>query len=98
MNLFLALLWLVAAVVILGMDYVGHGSGLRVRGTNWSLGWLLLVMAVYNLARWRSLRSYHAAARAAQATRPYRRPPRRTEEPPDPNFDFTRDEPPAQGP
>jgi hypothetical protein len=100
-NLFLALLWLLGAVVVLAYEYFTGEQFLRIRGTNLSVGWLLLVLGIYNLARWWSLRSYRAEQRAvqtAQANR-YRAAHRERHpgQPPDPNFDFT-DRPPPRNP
>jgi hypothetical protein len=63
-----------------------------------SSGWLALLLALYNLARWWSIRSYRrqrlaeqdALAKRFHRHRDERREP---EQPPDPNFNFT--EPPA---
>jgi hypothetical protein len=98
MNLILALVWLVAALAVLGLDYLGPGSGWRIAGTNLSFGWLMLALALYNLVRWWSIRSNEAARRAQAVPPSYRRhfiPPR--DEPPDPNFDFGSEPPPREG-
>jgi hypothetical protein len=98
LNLILAVVWLVLAAVLLALDYSSGKPVATIRGTNLSLGWLLLVLGLYNLARWWSIRSVERARRAREVPPSYRRhfTPRR-DEPPDPNFDFT-EEPPQEGP
>ncbi len=98
MNLILALLWLLGGIAVLAYDYFTGGVPfLRIRGTDLSFGWLLLVLGAYNLARWWSLRCSRAAQQAqwmAQAQRHRAAHHReRPEDPPDPNFNFT-DQPP----
>jgi hypothetical protein len=61
-NLYLSGVWLVLGVALL----LWHGTHpddptFRLRGTDWSPGWAGVVLAVYNLVRWYSLR---AAGRA----------------------------------
>ena len=101
MNLFLALIWLVCAVVLLAYEhYIGETRfRLHMGDTSFSAAWLMLVLAVYNLVRWWSSRSYRAEQRAAelaQAKREWERHRRHSEPagPPDPNFNFT-DQPPT---
>jgi hypothetical protein len=69
MNLFLALFWLVFAAVLLGMEWLlPAGPRYRIWGTNLSIGWVGLVLGVYNLVRWWSNRLYRAEQRALQQT------------------------------
>jgi hypothetical protein len=98
MNLILAILWLLGGIAVLAYEHFTGDVRWRIRGTDLSIGWLLLVLAGYNLARWWSLRSYRVEQQAralqrAQAKFLRAAPRERRDEPPDPNFNFT-DEPP----
>ena len=96
MNLILALLWLTGAFGVFAYEYHTGSLVFRIRGTNLSIGWLLLALGAYNLARWWSTRSYRADQRelhVAQSNRYRAVHHERREQPPDPNFNFT-DEPP----
>jgi hypothetical protein len=100
MNLFLALLWFLGGIALLAYDRINGDVRLRISGTDLSFGWLLLVLAAYNLVRWWSLRSYRMeqqarAQQAAQARFSRAAPRERRDEPPDPNFNFTDEPPPA---
>jgi hypothetical protein len=58
MNLVLAILWLAGGVALIAW----HGATgapvgqLRVGGHPLSMGWLMVLMSVYNLIRWWALR------------------------------------------
>jgi hypothetical protein len=103
MNLFLALFWLACAAVLLVYEYyIGGLSRVRVGNMSFSRTWLMitasLMLAAYNLWRWRRLRASRLRQRMLEidcANREWERR-RRTElaGPPDPNFNFT-DAPPA---
>jgi hypothetical protein len=99
MNLFLALFWLLCAVVLFAYEqFIGQATfRIRLGDGNLSAAWLLLVLGVYNLVRWWAGRSYRAEQRALEierANREWERRRRPTEPstPLDPNFNFT-DEP-----
>jgi hypothetical protein len=98
-NLILAIVWLLGAAVVFAYEMQTGDRGLRIRGTDLSMGWLLLVLALYNLARWLSIRSGQSAQRAFRQDLEQRHRAgqlhQRREEPPDPNFDFT-DRPPPK--
>jgi hypothetical protein len=101
MNLVLAFLWLIGAVVLLAYEYFTGRVWLRILGTNLSASWLLIVLALYNFARWWGTRSYRKqqqALRIADAAR--ERELRRREQPApyDPTFDFTAQAPPPANP
>jgi hypothetical protein len=73
---------------------------LTIHGTGISVGWILLVVAVYDLVRWRSRRAMGRQSEpVAEAWRPRRRIQEREDSrppvTPDPTFDFTR-EPPSK--
>ena len=86
--LLLAVLWLVTGGGLLVWQAMNPNVPLRsVLGTRISAGWVLIVLAVYDLVKWWSTRK--SAARQAAETRAPRRP--RGE--PDANFDFS-DSPP----
>jgi hypothetical protein len=97
LNLYLAVFWLVGGVGLVVWHAMNpEDQTLRIRGTDWSPGWLGVVLAVYNLVRWYSLRAtlrqqamYQEQARQQPGSR------RRADSPaePDPNFHFTEDPP-----
>jgi hypothetical protein len=105
MNLFLALIWTLCAIVLLAYEhYVGVGRfRIRMGDTSFSAAWLMFALALYNLVRWWGNRSYRAEQRAreiAQASREWEMRRRHSEPagPPDPNFNFTNEPPPAPNP
>lgn len=61
--LFLAFFWLLVALALFAMP------GWTIRGTDWSMGWLVLLIVVWSLVRWR-------------LTMPRRRPPASETQPP----------------
>jgi hypothetical protein len=103
LNLPLAVFWLVLGVAML----LWHAStpdalGRNILGTGLSAGWLCLLLGLYNLVRWWSIRSYAIRQRQfreeANALRRREGPSRPVQEP-DPNFNFTDPPtPPAPGP
>lgn len=96
-NLFLAVLWLFVAVGLFTYLWANPDSGQwRLAG----LGALLLVG--YNLARWwmsRAYRNERAFDDQQEALRNRARYStlKPTEEPPDPNFDFSKEPRPGEG-
>lgn len=102
-NLFAAALWLAVGVAIVVYHALNPDDQmLRVRWFDFSPGWLAILMAFYNLVRWWSSRSSDAD-RAFEESQESRRNRARystikpTEEPPDPNFDFSKEQPPREG-
>jgi hypothetical protein len=97
----LAIFWLVAGAAWIIYDNYGGGNGVWIiPGLGWSPGWVCLLLAVYNLLRWWSRRvgrsGFEAEYRARLQRRDYlRNPPPVRREPPDPNFIFTDEPPPA---
>jgi hypothetical protein len=101
MNFLLALIWLALGTALI----TWHASTgdprwtFPFRGTPVSVGWVAIALSFYNLVRAWSIRSYQAEERArriaeASRSRDVRwRERHPSDEPPDPNFDFT-DEPP----
>jgi hypothetical protein len=92
MNFLLALLFLIGAIGVFGYQLATGDRRFHILNTNLSGGWLLLLMAGYNLVRWWSVRSYQLNQQAlrAQASRVRTRyHEREREHEPDPNFDFT---------
>jgi hypothetical protein len=92
MNLILALVWLLGALGVFGYEYYTGGKVAIIRGTDLSIGWLLLALAAYNLARWWSTRSWRADQRALQMSQANRYRAvhhEHRDQPPDPNFNFT---------
>lgn len=98
----LAVVWLAFAVGLLVWHAWTGDPRLRlpVGGSDLSLGWAALVLALYNLVRWWSTWSYQKQRRemeeGQQRREKERQPARRESEPiPDPNFRFT-DLPPGR--
>ncbi len=98
MNLFLALFWLICAVMLLVYEHTIGPTRFRL-WHNFSYAWLMFLLVLYNLHRWRWMRSYRAKQRAAEVARALEEQKRRHHsttpaKTPNPNFNFT-DEPPA---
>jgi|GEM_PF-2052556 hypothetical protein len=101
MNLFLALFWLICAVMLLIYEhYVGPARyRMWLKGHDFSWTWLMLLLVLYNLHRWWWMRSYRAKQRAAEIARAnkkweQRHHPTDAAQTPDPNFNFTDESPP----
>jgi hypothetical protein len=91
MHLVMAVVWLACAVGVFAYEHFVGDLGRRFRIANLSIAWVLLLLGLYNLARWYSSRAYRReqeAIRIAQATR-MRTVRDRDRPPPDPTFDFT---------
>ena len=96
-NLIAAILWLGCAVGLFAYEYVTGEVRYKIRGLDISIGWLLLVLSFYNVARW-----YGRWSRVEDKSKQYlresrvRQSHRREPTEPDPTFDFTeRPAPPA---
>lgn len=65
MNLFLALFWLICAVMLLVYEQTIGPTRFRLRlgGHDFSYAWLMLLLVLYNLKRWWWIRSYRAKQR-----------------------------------
>jgi hypothetical protein len=99
LNLIFAVAWLIVAALIFVLR--PEQLSLRIGGIPFSAGWVALVLALYNMARWwstRSARRQRAAEREALAQRFRRHRNEERQEPvePDPNFNFG-EPPPSQG-
>lgn len=66
MNLFLALFWLICAVLLLVYEQTAGPTRFRL-WHNFSYAWLMFLLVLYNLHRWWWVRSYRAKQRAAEA-------------------------------
>jgi hypothetical protein len=102
MNLILAIVWFVCAIVLFAYEHLIGGPSPRVGIGGISGVWFLLVLTVYNLIRWWGNRVYRAGQRAADIARANRewerrRRPSEAATPPDPNFNFTNEPPPHRG-
>jgi hypothetical protein len=96
-NLFMALFWLVLAGLLLAW-HAAHpeNAALRIGGSGPSLGWVALVLALYNFVRWWSQRAYARQRRLLEELRSSRQPQRpRGTDAPDPAFDFSNEPPRA---
>ena len=71
MNLFLALFWLICAVMLLVYEHhVGPTRFRLVLGNyDFSYAWLMLLLVLYNLQRWWRIRACRAKLRAAEPAR-----------------------------
>jgi hypothetical protein len=98
-NLFMAMFWLLLGLGLVIYHWMfPHEQFLRMRFIDISPGWLIMILAVWNLLRWWS-------AKAAERDRRYEEDaiyqrqkrrqgePRREEEAPNPDLDFTRPTP-----
>lgn len=67
MNLFLALFWLICAVMLLVYEQTVGPTRFRLWLGNhdFSYAWLMLLLVLYNLKRWWWMRWYRAKQRAA---------------------------------
>jgi hypothetical protein len=102
MNLFLALFWLICAVMLLVYEQTVGPTNFRmhIAGRDFSWAWLMLLLVLYNLRRWWRIRSYRAKQRALTFARDFeqsKRPRHSTASAgsPDPNFNFTNEPSPA---
>jgi hypothetical protein len=96
LHLFMAALWLIAGAALLAWQAAHpEARGMTIWGSNVSLGWVALVLALYNLARWWSMRSATNRPVVEQEPLALRRRHETHEPPqaPDPTFNFTREEP-----
>jgi hypothetical protein len=93
MNLVLGILWLLGAVALFGYEAATGEHPLRIRVLNdISAAWILLLLALWNFARWYSTRIGRADQEAMRIVHEARlRQSRHRERPvePDPTFDFT---------
>jgi hypothetical protein len=96
----LAIFWLVVGVVWILYDYSSGGNGaFSIPGLGWSAGWVCVLLAVYNFMRWWSRRVSSRTDAQYRTRRDYlRNPPPVRREPPDPNFNFTDEEPKPEPP
>ncbi|MCS6851460.1 MAG: hypothetical protein NZ700_09880 [Gemmataceae bacterium] len=94
-NLLLAVLWASLGAAILVYHQAHPDAPLAdIRGTGISAGWLAVLLAIYNLVKWFSLRS-RSAPRETSAPRHHIRP-RDEDRPRNPDFIF--DDPEPKGP
>src|SRR5262249_43929842 len=97
MNLILGLLWLGTGVALVAYEWSTGRATMRIRGTNLSASWLLFVLAAFNFVRWWGLRAARARQRAFLEEQARRERQTRSRERPaewNPEFDFTRHDPP----
>lgn len=94
MNLFLAVFWLMmGAGLVLWHWLYPEVRQARLPNSDVSLGWLAILMGLYNLARWYGIRAYLHRQGILEEQRRHReeleRSDRRPDVEPDPNFDFS---------
>lgn len=96
-NLVLMVVWLAVGVALLLWQWVNpQNPYANFWGSGLSVGWVAILLAVYNLVRWCADRAYRArqeAAREAQYPRQRDEHAPRPPQKPDPNFNFS-DRPP----
>ena len=90
MRLVAAIGWLGFGVGLFLYEQTTGAVPFRIRGLDISFGWLMLVLALYNLARWYSQKAL-VEDKSMQLVREARaRQSQRRERPePDPTFDFS---------
>ncbi len=100
-NLFMAVLWLILAGAAFVWQYLHPGDrAFTLFGSGNSFGWLGIVLALYNLARWWSSRASARSRKAMDDTweRRQRTRERDSSQPAqarDPSFDFRDEKPPG---
>jgi hypothetical protein len=89
-NLLAAIVWFVAGTGMLVLSWLHpEKAPWTIRGTDLSAGWLGIVLAVYNLARYFSIRaSRRPDGEATLRQRRPRSPSEGSSREPDPNFQF----------
>lgn len=101
MNLVFGTLWLAAAGGIFGYGFVTGQWPFLIRGLNISAGWLCLLLAAYNFARFYAARANRAEQESQRVLHEARLRQARHHERPfeyDPNFDFSdKPAPPPNG-
>lgn len=61
MNLILAIVWLIAAVLFFVWSFKEPDNPYnKLFGTELSLGWIAIVMVAYNLVRWWNWKQYYS--------------------------------------
>jgi hypothetical protein len=97
-NLFMAIFWMVLGAGLVGYHWMYPGETfLRLRGTDLSPGWLIMILAAWNVIRWWSALAAEKD-RKMQENLTYERQRRHgslpvtREEAPNPEFDFSRKE------
>ncbi len=90
-----ALLWLTLGTVVIVWGWLHpEQQTWHILGTNLSIGWLALLLGLYNAVRWWSRRSYEQNLRTQEAARAERERRHRTDpsssREPAPELDFTR--------
>ena len=90
MNLIAAVVWLTAGVGLFVYEAVTGRRPITIVGLNISVGWLCMLVSLYNLARWYS-RWSRVEDKSVQMIREarVRQAQRRERSEPDPTFDFT---------
>ena len=97
LHLILTFFWfLVGSLLFAWQAIYPEDNRFTIWGSQISMGWVALLLGLYNLARWWS--SHSAAVRAEEAAARQRPPVTyRTDEPPNPDFDFSKPVPQPEG-
>jgi hypothetical protein len=93
----LTVLWFLGAIGVFAYEFATGTMPFRLLGQNISVGWVLLLLAFYNLARWYSQRTLRQTAQTDDYIHQarLRQAQRRERVDPDPTFDFRN--PPTEG-
>jgi hypothetical protein len=95
LHLILTFFWFLLGSGLLAWQAL-HPNDTRfsIWGSSVSVGWVALLLGLYNLARWWSRRSGAALEQAELTLRRHRKPATyRTDEPPNPELDFSKPAP-----
>src|SRR5205807_2892594 len=100
--LIMAAFWFVAGLLLIVWQWLHpEHAFFTIWGSGVSFGWFAMVLALYNLVRWYSVRSNARQRNATRVWEHRRSSARRAEESselrPDPNVDFTKEQTPPRG-
>src|SRR5438270_12710508 len=99
----MAFVWLSLGAVVIVWGWLHPDQAMwRIRGTDLSIGWLGILLGLYNAVRWWSRRTQAARERTEETSRLEREQRHRDEQrrqaaPYDPTFDFTNPPAPSSG-
>ncbi len=101
-SLVMAIIWFLIGAGWLAADWMTGGKLDQLPwGRRFPLGWVALLLCLYNVVRWR-LRPRRRSRDSSQESLDPRRQMHRDDEralgPPDPNFNFTDPQPPVSSP
>lgn len=97
LNAVLAVVWALVAMVLVFLSWANPANQLFIPGTSLNAAWLALLLVLWNVARWYSIRTAaeNRALEAAEAEAHRHGTAPAAPDAPNPAFDFTK---PAQRP